>query len=120
MSRARSLLLTLLIALIATPAFAQDAKPDLAELWRVGSLWQVGDNRDRVDEARKAIIAAGEDGLKFALTRLNASTTLEIRCLNAVIAGFGESSASGPSKKLAEHKAAEAFLLREKVWREST
>ena len=36
------------------------------------------------------------------------------------IAGFGESSASGPSKKLAEHKAAEAFLLREKVWREST
>lgn len=27
-------------------------------------------------------------------------------------------SATGPSKKLAEHKAAEAFLLREKVWRD--
>ena len=30
---------------------------------------------------------------------------------------FPELTASGPSKKLAEHKAAEAFLMREKVWR---
>lgn len=90
MSRARSVLLTIIFALLATPALAQDAKPDLAELWRVGSLWQVGENRERVDEARKAIIAAGDDGLKFALTKLGVSTTLEIRCLNAVFAGFGE------------------------------
>jgi ribonuclease-3 len=32
--------------------------------------------------------------------------------------GFAELTASGASKKLAEHKAAEAFLVREKVWRE--
>jgi ribonuclease-3 len=31
--------------------------------------------------------------------------------------GFEPLTASGPSKKLAEHKAAEAFLLREKVWK---
>lgn len=30
--------------------------------------------------------------------------------------GYPAISATGPSKKLAEHKAAEAFLLREKVW----
>lgn len=30
--------------------------------------------------------------------------------------GFAELTASGASKKLAEHKAAEAFLVREKVW----
>ena len=30
--------------------------------------------------------------------------------------GFAPLSATGPSKKLAEHKAAEAFLVREKVW----
>lgn len=90
MSRARSLLLSCLIALLATPVFAQDSEPDLAELWRVGSLWQVGDNRDRVDEARKSIIASGDEGLKFALTKLDVSSTLEIRCLNAVFAGFGE------------------------------
>ena len=33
------------------------------------------------------------------------------------LAGFEPLSASGPSKKLAEHKAAEAFLLRENVWK---
>jgi ribonuclease-3 len=33
--------------------------------------------------------------------------------------GFEQVRATGPSKKLAEHKAAEAFLIREKVWRDS-
>jgi ribonuclease-3 len=32
---------------------------------------------------------------------------------------FEPLSATGPSKKLAEHKAAEAFLIREKVWKET-
>jgi len=32
--------------------------------------------------------------------------------------GFEPLSATGPSKKLAEHKAAEAFLLRENVWQQ--
>ena len=35
------------------------------------------------------------------------------------IEGFEPLTASGPSKKLAEHKAAEAFLRREKVWKEA-
>jgi ribonuclease-3 len=33
--------------------------------------------------------------------------------------GYEPLSATGPSKKLAEHKAAERFLIREKVWRET-
>ena len=33
--------------------------------------------------------------------------------------GYDSVEASGPSKKLAEHKAAEKFLIREKVWRNS-
>jgi ribonuclease-3 len=32
---------------------------------------------------------------------------------------FDAITATGPSKKLAEHKAAERFLIREKVWRET-
>ncbi len=35
------------------------------------------------------------------------------------LGNFDAINATGPSKKLAEHKAAEAFLLREKVWRET-
>lgn len=34
------------------------------------------------------------------------------------LSGFAPISATGPSKKLAEHRAAEAFLIRERVWRE--
>ncbi len=34
--------------------------------------------------------------------------------------GFSELTATGPSKKLAEHKAAEAFLIRERVWQAAT
>ena len=34
--------------------------------------------------------------------------------------GFAQLAATGPSKKLAEHKAAEAFLVREKVWQEES
>jgi ribonuclease-3 len=33
--------------------------------------------------------------------------------------GFDAAEATGPSKKLAEHKAAELFLIREKVWRDT-
>lgn len=35
------------------------------------------------------------------------------------LSGFSELTATGPSKKLAEHKAAEAFLVRERVWQET-
>jgi ribonuclease III len=33
------------------------------------------------------------------------------------VAGYAPASAEGPSKKLAEHQAAEAFLIRENIWR---
>ncbi len=36
-----------------------------------------------------------------------------------VVAGFAPAQAEGPSKKLAEHLAAEAFLIRENIWRGS-
>ncbi len=36
------------------------------------------------------------------------------------VAGFEPAHAEGPSKKLAEHQAAETFLFREKIWRSST
>ena len=36
------------------------------------------------------------------------------------IEGFDPLSQSGPSKRVAEHKAAEAFLQREKVWKVDT
>lgn len=92
MFRTRIAILFTLLALGLSPAFAQQAKPDLDELWRVGSLWQVGDNRERVDDARQGIIDSGQDGLRFALTKLDVADTLQIRCLRAVFKGFGDSA----------------------------
>ncbi len=37
--------------------------------------------------------------------------------ISVSVAGYAPVSASGPSKRLAEHKAAEAFLVREKIWK---
>lgn len=39
--------------------------------------------------------------------------------ISVQLGGYPPLTATGPSKKLAEHKAAERFLVREKVWRET-
>lgn len=83
-------ILAVFLSVFSASVFAQDTKPDLAELWETGSLWEVGDNRQLVKDARQALIDAGDEGLKFALTKLSASDTLQIRCLNDVIKGFGD------------------------------
>lgn len=90
MVRMRIAILAVLVAVASPPLWAQDAAPDFDELWRVGSLWQVGDNRERVADARQQIIEAGDNGIKFALTKLHVNSTLEIRCLRAVFNGFGD------------------------------
>lgn len=83
-------IIPLCLLLMCAPLWAQDAAPDLDELWRVGCLWEVGDNREKVAAARKAIIDAGEPGLNYAITRLASTDTLVTRCLETVILGFGE------------------------------
>lgn len=111
MIRALPLLIALLVAL---PLAAQDAKPaeaDLAELWRVGSQWQVGDNVEPVNVARKKLIDAGDDGLKFALTKLDITDTHQIRCLQVVIRGFGDKAV----KPLTDRVGAESEHARRNV-----
>ncbi|MHC4841243.1 MAG: HEAT repeat domain-containing protein [Planctomycetota bacterium] len=76
--------------LLATTLSAQDNAPTLESLWKTGSLWQVGENKQKVADARAAIIASGDAGLDFAIGKLAAGGTLEIRCLRAVIGGFGQ------------------------------
>lgn len=78
-----------LLILFALPLMAQDAKPDFDQLWTTGSLWEVGDNREKVRTARKAIVDAGEEGRKFAITKLGVSDGLQVRCLNDVFGQWG-------------------------------
>jgi HEAT repeat protein len=81
--------LALSLFFFALPLTAQDAKPDFENLWDTGSLWEVGDNREKVRVARKAIVDAGAEGRKFALTKLAVSDSLQVRCLNDVFGQWG-------------------------------
>ena len=40
--------------------------------------------------------------------------------ISVTLGDYDSLSATGPSKKIAEHKAAELFLIRQKVWKETT
>jgi hypothetical protein len=91
MLQLRHALLVLVCGAFAVSAQASDTER-LAELWRVGSLWQVGDNIQRVSDARQAIIDTGEPGLEYALNHLHVSDTLQVRCLYAVVSGFGQAA----------------------------
>lgn len=80
----------------------QSTQEQLAQWWETGSLWQVGSNVERVAEARKNLIAAGDEGLKFTLTKLDVSDTLQLRCLRAVIRGYGDKAIAPLSKRIAD------------------
>ena len=91
MLQLRSVLLGLSI-LMASTLCAQEKAPTIESLWETGSLWQVGENKQKVADARQAIIERGDVGLEYAISKLAVGGTLEIRCLRAVIGGFGEKS----------------------------
>ena len=96
-----SLALLMLLALqgMAVADDAQNAK--LEELWKTGSLWQVGDNIPKVEAARKEIVAAGDAGLAFIYTKLSSTDGLEYRCIEAVFKGFGAKALPGLYERLA-------------------
>ena len=96
------IILSLLLMCAPLAAQAEPAKaPDLEALWRTGSLWEVGENTPRVRQAREAIVEAGEDGLTLAMGKLGVSNTLEIRCLRAVVAGFGQTAVQPLTENIA-------------------
>lgn len=88
----RVLVALCMMVLIASVVRGQEADEAsrIAANWKKGSEWQVGDNIQPVAEARKAVVAAGDAGLKYALTRLATTDGLEIRCLDEVLLAFGD------------------------------
>lgn len=108
----RTLLLTCCLLLFACgPTVASQSAPkaapsqaELEELWKTGSLWQVGDNIPKVDAARKALVEAGEAGLAFAFTKLGSSDSLQYRCLEVVFKGFGAQALPGLLERMAHEE----------------
>jgi hypothetical protein len=101
--RALSLTLAVAVLLLLPSGLVADG-PDnakLEELWKTGSLWQVGDNIPKVEAARKEIVAAGDAGLAFIFTKLSSTDGLEYRCLEAVFKGFGAKALPGLYERMA-------------------
>ncbi len=87
------LLVGMLTALLILPhpsrASSGEKKQELEELFAVASLWQVGDNRERVAKAREELIARGREAVEFILReKMATDRTLEIRAIDAVLWGL--------------------------------
>jgi HEAT repeat protein len=66
---------------------------DLTALWRDACLWEVGSNKDKVPEARKALIAEGDRTLDYLIpAKLDTKDTLITRALQVVLTGIGKSA----------------------------
>lgn len=97
-----------LAVLLASVTFIlpQDRPPvedSLEDLYKTASLWQVGENRDKVGSAREDLIARGDEALRFILAeKLGTTRGLEWRAISAVIGGIGEPAIGPLLSKLAE------------------
>ncbi|MBI3099801.1 MAG: HEAT repeat domain-containing protein [Planctomycetes bacterium] len=87
----------LLMLTLPGPARTQEVEPPsdtrLDELYRTASLWQVGSNVEKVETARKALIAYGTPAVRYVLGKLDTDRTLELRAIQAVIDGVGATTA---------------------------
>ncbi|GEM_PF-3832146 len=93
-SRFLSLALACLLLSLATiptlpKASSGEEEQKLEELFAVASLWQVGENRERVAKAREELIALGREAAEFILReKMATDRTLEIRAIDAVLWGL--------------------------------
>lgn len=100
----RCLSFLLLMAFAGQVHAAQET--DLAALWKTGCLWEVGDNRQKVAQARDQLIAMGEPAMRYALTQLDTTSTLDTRCLQAVFRGWGTSALDALIENIGHEKPA--------------
>ncbi|MFN4181907.1 MAG: hypothetical protein ACK4G3_01675 [bacterium] len=76
-------------------AISQPEEAELEELFQTASLWEVGENKTRVAEARQKLISFGEIAINFIVRKkIHLRGTLEFRAMQAVVQGVGEPSAS--------------------------
>lgn len=72
---------------------SQVTEAELEELFQTASLWEVGENKVKVAEARQKLIASGEIAIDFIVKKkIHLRGSLEFRAMQAVVEGVGEPS----------------------------
>ena len=96
---------TILLTWLALLLPVQEAPPadegHLEELFGIASLWQVGENVEKVARARQELIALGDEALRFILEKkLSSKRGLEWRAISAVVMGNGAAAVKPLQEKL--------------------
>ncbi len=95
----------------ATSGYTQEQKAEMEKLFEVASLWQVGENRDKVATARQELIAYGEKAVLFLIEeKLDTLSTLNIRAIDAVILALPEISKQHLIENLANERRPDAMF----------
>jgi HEAT repeat protein len=73
----------------------------MEELYGIASLWQVGENVERVKKAREDLIALGDEAVRFIVEKkIGTRSGLEWRAIETVILGVGSSAIEPLQAKL--------------------
>jgi len=74
-------------------SYSDDEKQKMEELWEVATLWEVGENREKVPKAREQLIKFGEKAVEFILTeKMDTIDSLQTRAIDVVIQALPEIS----------------------------
>ena len=73
--------------------YTEAEKAKMEELWEVATLWEVGENREKVPKAREELIKFGEKAIEFILTeKMDTIDSLQTRAIDVVIQALPEIS----------------------------
>mgnify|MGYP001205283314 CR=1 FL=1 len=86
LTRKINLFIFILILTFTIQTTAEISEEKLEELFKTASLWEVGDNKELVQNARNELISIGQPAYEFIINKkLGSNDSLQFRALEAVI-----------------------------------
>ncbi len=100
-----------LLIILTFNTFAEYSNKELEGLFKTASLWEVGENKEIVQNARKKLENAGEPAIKFIIeNKLGTDKTLELRAIKQVLISQPEITKPLLRKLLKENNATDLSI----------
>ena len=101
----------IILIILAFNTYAEYSDIEFEELFKTASLWEVGENKEIVQNARKKLENTGEPAIKFIIgNKLGTDKTLELRAINQVLISSPEITKLLLRKLLKENKASDLAI----------
>ncbi|MCK4666216.1 hypothetical protein KAU33_05680 [Candidatus Dependentiae bacterium] len=105
------LVIVFLLIILTVNIYADSSDKKFEELFKTASLWEVGENKEVVQNARKKLEKTGEPAIKFIINnKLSTDKTLELRAINQVLISSPEITKPLLRKLLKENKASDLAI----------